>query len=213
MRKPLRTYRAARSREAALGALGSSLVSGVAVIGLVGGLLLAFGQRTDRVDAAVDRTLPQARATATPRPAAPLTVAAGPAVPVLVESPPVEHPAPVPAARPAASPPRPAADRTPEVFARLPVVIFDEARHREVVVAFRTALRSAGWDVAGTGPWVGNVPVSTVYYPPGMKAAARELMSAFPSITRGRPAFPGVPTDKLTVIICEGFALGAAPTR
>jgi hypothetical protein len=95
----------------------------------------------------------------------------------------------------------------------LPVVIFDETRHREVVVAFRTALRSAGWDVAGTGPWVGNVPVSTVYYPPGMEAAARELMAAFPSITRGRPAFSGVPTDKLTVIICEGFGLGRAPTR
>lgn len=211
MTKSLRTYRAARSREAALGALGSSLVSGVAVFALVGGLLLAFGQHTQQVDAVADRALPQARATATPRAVTGPPAAIGPAVPVVVESPPFEHPAP--ASRPAASPSRPVVGRTPKVLARLPVVIFDETRHREVVVAFRTALRAAGWDVAGTGPWVGNVPVSTVYYPPGMEAAARELMAAFPAVTRGRPAFPGVPTDKLTVIICEGFALGRAPTR
>ncbi len=68
-------------------------------------------------------------------------------------------------------------------------------------------MRAAGWDVDGIGPWVGKIPMTTVYYPPGMEASARALMAAFPTITRSLPAFPGVPTDELTVIICSDFRL------
>jgi hypothetical protein len=116
----------------------------------------------------------------------------------------------IPAAQaaPSAAPtavPSIAATATPS--ARLPVVIFDQTRHRDVVVAFRSALRAAGWDVDGTGPWIGKVPVTTVYYPVGMESAAKALMAAFPQITRSLPAFSGVPSDELTVIICSDFRL------
>jgi hypothetical protein len=87
------------------------------------------------------------------------------------------------------------------------VVIFDQTRRHDLVVAFRNALRAAGWEVAGSGPWVGKVPLTTVYYPPGMEAAARALMLRFPAITRSLPAFPGVPADELSVIICSDFRM------
>ena len=84
-------------------------------------------------------------------------------------------------------------------------MIYDQTRHPATVAALRAALTSRGWDVVGSGPWVGAVPVTTVYYPVGMEAQAKELMAAFPSIPRSRPSFAGVPDDALTVIICKGF--------
>src|SRR5581483_6586053 len=181
---------------AALGMLGSSALASLSVIALIGVLLLMFGQRVDRMDRAVAQP---AATVETPHPAA--TAAPIPVTPA-PRSMPEAAAAPVAPAVPVVS----AASTAPssEVLSGGPqVVIFDQTRHRDVVVEFRAALRAAGWDVAGTGPWYGSVPVTTVYYPAGQEAAAKALMAKFPSITRSLPVFDGVPADKLTVIICK----------
>jgi hypothetical protein len=182
--------------------LGSSTLASLSVIALIGVLLLVFGQRVDRMDRAVAAP---AATVETPRPVAtqaPLPVAPAP------RSIPQAAPASTPASTASPVPPAPSAAPGSDTFASGPqVVIFDQTRQRDLVVAFRSALRAAGWDVAGTGPWYGAVPVTTVYYPVGQEAAAKALMAKFPEITRSLPVFDGVPADKLTVIICKDFKL------
>jgi hypothetical protein len=178
--------------------LGSSAAASLAVIALVGVLLLMFGQRAERMDRVVAQNT---TTTASPQPATQAPIAVAPA------------PRPVPATAPTPTAGVPVVPRAPVGFPsaqpaqRAPVVLFDQSRRHSLVLQFRNALRAAGWDVDGTGPWVGKIPVTTVYYPPGMEAAARALMAAFPTVTRSLPAFPGVPTDELTVIICSDFRL------
>lgn len=95
-----------------------------------------------------------------------------------------------------------AADRPAE---RAPVVVFNQTVRRGLAADFRDALVAAGWEVAATDDWRGTVPATTIYYPPGMQDAARALMSQFPAVERIRPAFPGIPTSQLTVILCKEF--------
>jgi hypothetical protein len=184
--------------------LGSSTLASLSVIALIGVLLLVFGQRVDRMDRAVAAP---AATVETPRPVAtqaPIPVA--PAPRSIPQAAPASTAAPVAPALPVV--PAPSAAPGSDTFVAGPqVVIFDQTRQRDLVVAFRSALRSAGWDVAGTGPWYGAVPVTTVYYPAGQEAAAKALMAKFPEITRSLPVFDGVPADKLTVIICKDFKL------
>jgi hypothetical protein len=179
--------------------LGSSAAATLAVIGLVGVLLLMFGQRAERMDHVVAA---DTSTTASPRPVteAPIPVAPAPGGVAAA------HPSPS-AGAVAVAPVVSAAPSAVTPVRREPVVIFDQTRRHDLVLQFRSALRSAGWEVAGTGPWVGKIPMTTVYYPVGMEAAARALMAAFPSITRSLPAFAGVPSDELTVIICSDFRL------
>jgi len=162
------------------------------VFALVGVLLLMFGQRMDHIDRVATSPVEPANA--------PLPVAPAPAA----------RPGPIASvgghtAAPASA--TPTATPTPTALTA-PVVIFDQTRHRELVVTFRDELRAAGWEVVGTGPWVGTVPATTVYYPPDMEAAANALMAAFPWIARSRPAFDGLPTDALTVILTNDVQVG-----
>jgi hypothetical protein len=184
---------------AVAGLLGSSVAATFAVIALVGVLVLMFGQRGERMDRVVAQNT---STTASPRPAAQAPIPVAPA------------PGGVSAAQPAPSasavavaPVAPAAPPAVTPGRRAPVVIFDQSRRHSLVLQFRAALQAAGWRVDGTGPWVGKIPETTVYYPAGMEAAAKALMTEFPAITRSLPAFAGVPADALTVIICSDFRL------
>jgi LytR cell envelope-related transcriptional attenuator len=60
-------------------------------------------------------------------------------------------------------------------------------------------LQRAGWSVAGTDNWYGDIPADTVYYPPKLKAAAEKLAAAA-HVTRLRPAVPSMASDRLTII-------------
>ena len=70
---------------------------------------------------------------------------------------------------------------------------------------FQEDLEAGGWTVAGIDDFVGNVPATTVYFPPNMQAVARALMAQFPQIGRIRPAFSGISTTQLTVILGKDF--------
>jgi len=61
-------------------------------------------------------------------------------------------------------------------------------------------LQDAGWNVAATDNWYGDIVSSTVYYPDGMKSQAARLAKEL-RITRLRPAISPMQFDRLTVIL------------
>lgn len=60
-------------------------------------------------------------------------------------------------------------------------------------------LQGAGWNVAGTDDWYGDIPASTVYYPPKLKQEARRLAKVL-EVERLHPAVAPMQFDRLTVI-------------
>lgn len=63
-----------------------------------------------------------------------------------------------------------------------------------------TRATDAGWQVVGTDNWYGTIAVSTVYYPPRLKAAAR-LLALDLGIRRTGLAVDPMRLDRLTVIL------------
>ena len=60
-------------------------------------------------------------------------------------------------------------------------------------------LQGAGWNVAGTDDWYGDIPASTVYYPPKLRQDARRLAKVL-HVERLHPAVAPMQFDRLTVI-------------
>lgn len=60
-------------------------------------------------------------------------------------------------------------------------------------------LESAGWNVAATDNWYGDIPSNTVYYPSQLHADARKLAKVL-GVVRLRPAVAPMQFDRLTVI-------------
>jgi hypothetical protein len=63
-------------------------------------------------------------------------------------------------------------------------------------------LERAGWNVAATDNWYGNIPDSTVYYPDQLSDQAHRLAKVL-DITRLRPAVSPMQFDRLTVILVQ----------
>ena len=61
-------------------------------------------------------------------------------------------------------------------------------------------LLGAGWNVAATDNWYGNIPESTVYFPAMLESDARKLAKVL-HVTRLRPAVSPMQFDRLTVIL------------
>ena len=186
-----------RPRGSVTSAIASSAVATTAVLGLLVGLNFGFGESAGSASA-VGPAAEQADLTDTvaqpygPEPA-------GPAVPAGLAS--IDK-APAKAAQPA----EPAAEPADEAAVPdVPVVVLNQTVRRGLAAEFRAVLAAAGWRVGGVGNFRGNVPATTVYYPAGMKAQARALAAAFGQVDRMRPAFDGIPADKLTVILCKDY--------
>ncbi len=218
------TQRHNSTKQGGMAQIGSSAVSGVAVIALIGVLLLMFGQRADHVaeleTIQAGSVQPVAAQGVDAAAVAPIPVAPGPdAAPGMG---PDDHMGAVPGPIvPRGSVPEPTAERadplgsfTEAQVAAAPrgaVVIFNQTYKPSLADGLKRELVAGGWTVSAVDRWNGAVPLTTVYYPKGMELQARALMAAFPSIGRIKPAFGGIPTDKLTVIICKDMpALGSA---
>jgi LytR cell envelope-related transcriptional attenuator len=69
-------------------------------------------------------------------------------------------------------------------------------------LAGRVATKSAGmgWKVVGSDNWYGTVPATTVYYPKGLKRAAKTLALDL-GIQRTAPAVDPMRHDRLTLIL------------
>jgi hypothetical protein len=162
-----------------LSILASSALASLAVFVLVGVLILAFGASGD--DAGDEAVLdpPVTVAPATPTPQVPATPQVTPQV------------TPSPAATPA--------------VARASVIVLNQTGVSGLAAKVKQQLEAGGWTVAGIDDFRGNVPATTVYYPPGLHAAAKALMAQFPAIGRIKPAFSGISTTQLTVILSKDF--------
>jgi hypothetical protein len=55
------------------------------------------------------------------------------------------------------------------------VVVFNNTAIRGLAARVSDKVRDAGWKVAAADNWYGTVPATTVYFPRGQKAAARQL--------------------------------------
>jgi hypothetical protein len=159
-------------------------LAALAVIVLVGVLILAFGangNETQQFGSGPAGTLTSADTpTATPPPG---------------QSTPTRTPTPTPTPTPAPTP----------LAAKASVIILNQSGVSGLAAQVRDRLQAGGWTVTGIDDFRGNVPATTVYYPPGLQAAAKALMAQFPEIGRIRPAFSGISATQLTVILSKDF--------
>jgi hypothetical protein len=179
-------------------AVASSALAAVAVLALVGVLILAFGRSgtPTEQDARARERAAEPRLTAVPEPAAVVT-------------------RPEPTSEPTSGPTGPSPTPTPSIPTAttvggpgpggIEVVVLNETKRVGLAAVFRDLLVQGGWTVKRIGDFRGNVPLTTVYYPPGFKAEAEALAARFTQVDRIRPAFPGAPKKRLTVILCKDY--------
>ena len=117
---------------------------------------------------------------------------------------PSPSPLPSPAAPRAAVPP---ALPTPTVAppARLPVTVLNNSRITGLAALGAERFSAGGWPVEKVGNFRGRIPVTTVYYDPGLETAAREFAGAFSGIVRVRPRFEGLPARGVVVVLTREF--------
>ena len=118
----------------------------------------------------------------------PAPSAAAPVVPVPPPAP-VEPP-------PAAEPPAPA---------REPVTVLNNSRIEGLAERAAAEFERGGWPVKETGNFRGQIPVTTVYYEPGMQAAAQAFADRFDGV-RVRPRFATLPARGLVVVVTRDRA-------
>lgn len=90
-------------------------------------------------------------------------------------------------------------DAVPHVL----VVVYNNTAITGLASQKAAILEGAGWNVASTDNWYGNIPANTVYFPPKMRPAAVKLAKVL-HITRLRPAVSPMQFDRLTVIFATG---------
>lgn len=90
----------------------------------------------------------------------------------------------------------------PDVVPNVLVVVFNNTGVTGLADVKAAVLRDAGWSVAATDNWYGNIPEDTVYYPPQLEADAAKLAKVL-HITRLHAAVAPMQFDRLTVIIAS----------
>ena len=118
---------------------------------------------------------------------------------------PSPSPSPVAALRAAAPPVLPAPTVAPP--ARLPVTVLNNSRIPRLAARGAERFTAAGWPVKAVGNFRGRIPVTTVYYDPGLETAARELAGAVECVVRVRPRFEGLPARGVVVVLTREYPL------
>lgn len=103
--------------------------------------------------------------------------------------------------------PAPSADATPTKpdpkpapgIPRVLVELYNNSGVSGLAADKAAVLDDAGWEVAATDNWYGDIPESTVYYPGRLRAQATRLAKKL-DISRLRPAVSPMQFDRLTVI-------------
>ncbi len=86
-------------------------------------------------------------------------------------------------------------DAVPSVF----VEVYNNSGITGLAAQQAAALQGAGWNVAATDNWYGNIPANTVYYPPQLHEEAVQLAEVL-GVPRLIPAVAPMQFDRLTVI-------------
>jgi LytR cell envelope-related transcriptional attenuator len=115
-------------------------------------------------------------------------------------------PTPTPSKSAAPSPthtvkPPPAVVPPPPVV-HAPSVVLNETQIRGLAATVAAYLTNRGWTITGLGNWHGRIGSTTVYYPPGLEAAARSMAYDLGRV-RIRPRVQGMLTDRLTVVLTQ----------
>jgi hypothetical protein len=85
------------------------------------------------------------------------------------------------------------------------VTVLNNSRRSKLAARGAERFRAAGWPVAAVGNFRGRIPVTTVYYDPGLEAAAREFAATFDGIVRVRPRFATLPARGVVVVLTREF--------
>ena len=132
-----------------------------------------------------------------------VTAVSRPAVSPATTPSPSPSPAPVPApVRPAAVP-----SVVPPPPLLVPVTVLNNSRRTQLAARGAARFAAGGWPVAAVGNFRGRIPVTTVYYDPGLEASAREFAARFEGIVRVRPRFATLPARGVVVVLTREFAV------
>ena len=80
------------------------------------------------------------------------------------------------------------------------VEVYNNSGIRGLAAATAATATGVGWAVVGEDNWQGLIPTSTVYFPPRLKAAGKQLALDL-GIKRTAPAVGVMKRDRLTVIL------------
>jgi hypothetical protein len=80
------------------------------------------------------------------------------------------------------------------------VEVYNNSGIRGLAAATATKATDVGWAVVGEDNWQGLIPTSTVYFPPRLKAAGKQLALDL-GIKRTAPAVGVMKRDRLTIIL------------
>jgi hypothetical protein len=87
----------------------------------------------------------------------------------------------------------------------LEVVVLNQTSRKGLAGTVAKALRVKGWTVVFISNFSGNVPATTVYYPPGAQADAEAAAAGLPTGPRVRPRFGNLSTTRLTVVVTDSY--------
>lgn len=90
---------------------------------------------------------------------------------------------------------------------RVPVTVLNNSRIPLLAARGAQRFSDGGWPVAAVGNFRGRIPVTTVYYDPGLETAAREFAGTFEGVVRVRPRFDGLPARGVVVVLTREFPL------
>lgn len=154
---------------------------------LVALFLSTMGARTDSTPEAAATDSPAA--SAAPSPSATAQPSDGAAEPT-------EQPGPT-------STPQPTVD--PELLA--PVVVVNQTDVEGLGARAAAAIEAGGWPIDAVESADVNAPSTTLYVPAGLEPQAQAFLEAFPAVDRQRPAFEGLASQGLTLVLAEPDAL------
>lgn len=84
--------------------------------------------------------------------------------------------------------------------AKVYVEVFNNSQVKGLAARVGQQAAKIGWNVVGQDNWYGSISNTTVYYPPRLKAAAKQLALDL-GIHRTAPAVDPMKMDRLTVIL------------
>jgi LytR cell envelope-related transcriptional attenuator len=109
-----------------------------------------------------------------------------------------------PAATPDATPtpePKPEPKPKPQVKrGEVYVEVFNNSGIKGLAASTAAKATGVGWAVVGEDNWYGVIPTTTVYFPPRLKAAGKQLALDL-GIKRTAPAVGVMKRDRLTIIL------------
>jgi LytR cell envelope-related transcriptional attenuator len=183
----------AATREGAWGAvarlLALQLLTVIAVTALITGIYALTGGHDNR--AAGSSSPNTASGTPTSSTAGSRTPSATPSATPAEKPPPTSSPSSSPTST----------STTPVRTHSLKVDVLNQSASKGSAGKIAVRVRELHWPVGRVDSFRGTVSATTVYYPPGKAAAARELARGLPGSTRVLPRFSTLSDSRLTVIL------------